>query len=481
MMDQRYQSLLESAWDIIMSLSRDGLISSANRGFEFITGWPRAEWAGRSLFELLHPDDLDLATRRLREAAEGQVHPPFELRLRSRTGALIPAEAVVTQCPDGATFDRLICVARDVSEKKWAAAMFREREQRFQELVEGTRAVPFEADCLERRFTYVGPQVEKLLGYSPQDCCEGNFWFEHVHPAHWSRLDDFPASPRATSADQEFIYSMVAADGREVWLLHIARRAPGGRVARGFLVDVTAQQQARLALEQSREQHRALAARIQTAREEERLHIAREIHDELGQSLTYMRMETLAVKLELQKLDGEMAGRSIARMEALESMVAETMRNVRRIATDLRPPILDRIGLFAAIEWQANEFEQRYKIRCKVDRDLEEPTLEPDRAIAVFRILQELLTNVARHAHASQVAVRVRQERDGLTLSVTDNGRGMAAEDEQRPGHFGIIGMKERAQAFGGTLEISSNRRGTRAVLSIPVHAGALSAFASAT
>jgi len=197
----------------------------------------------------------------------------------------------------------------------------------------------------------------------------------------------------------------------------------------------------------SRESLRALSARQEAVREEERARIAREIHDELGQQLT-------AIKLELLAMRDRLPGSDSAGWRELTSMVDGTIRSVKRIATDLRPAVLDYLGLSAAVEWQVNQFQERTGIRCSLA--LDQWRTDSPLAVVCFRILQEALTNVARHADASNVRVWL-YHRDGqLRLGVEDDGKGMPSAARFTGKSLGLLGMKERAQMAGGELQIES-------------------------
>jgi signal transduction histidine kinase/ABC-type amino acid transport substrate-binding protein len=200
------------------------------------------------------------------------------------------------------------------------------------------------------------------------------------------------------------------------------------------------------------EQLRALSARLQSAREEEATRIAREIHDELGQALT-------AVKLECTALFGDLRvdeGPSSRRKHSVFKLLDDAIQSVRRIATELRPGILDDLGLAAAVEWVAAEFQVRTGMTVQVSVPDVDLALDRERATALFRILQEALTNVARHAKATQVSVRLAEEDGILTLEVHDNGQGIGAEQLSASNSLGIAGMRERALLLGGGLIISS-------------------------
>ncbi len=218
------------------------------------------------------------------------------------------------------------------------------------------------------------------------------------------------------------------------------------------------------------EKLRALSARLQRVREEERARIAREIHDELGQALT-------GLKLDLAWLgDDPPASRRAARrrLMALTRRVDETIQAVRRITTALRPPVLDHLGLVAALEWQSRDFAARTGVRVRFDSTLRDEGLDPDVATSVFRIFQEALTNVARHAAASRVAVRASEEGAGLLVEVKDDGRGITEREREDPASLGLLGMEERALMIGGTLEVrGAPGEGTVVTLHVPARGAA--------
>jgi signal transduction histidine kinase len=214
-----------------------------------------------------------------------------------------------------------------------------------------------------------------------------------------------------------------------------------------------------------REDLRTLATRLHAAREDERTLLAREIHDELGGSLT-------ALKMDLSLLPDRLAADHNLFLEKLNSMsqlIDTTLAQVRTIATGLRPVALDELGLVAAVEWQAREFQTRSGIACEVHVPDEDIPLDRDRATAVFRILQETLANVARHADASKVVLDLGSDGNHVTLMVRDDGKGIAASKIFERGSIGLLGMRERAMAFGGTLEINAlPMQGTRVTVRIP-------------
>jgi signal transduction histidine kinase len=218
-------------------------------------------------------------------------------------------------------------------------------------------------------------------------------------------------------------------------------------------------------LEVSRTQLRQLSAHLQLAREEERTRIAREIHDELGQTLTALKMDVTSLGNKMPK-DKEMLREKTRSMVGL---IDSGIQEVRRISTELRPALLDHLGLVAALECEAKDFENRWGINCTFSSHLEDVKLDDDRATAIFRIFQETLTNVARHAYATHVKAGLCQENGHLTLEVRDNGKGITEKELSDPKSLGLLGMRERALVLGGSVKIGGcPRNGTTVTLVVP-------------
>ncbi len=218
-------------------------------------------------------------------------------------------------------------------------------------------------------------------------------------------------------------------------------------------------------LQCSFQQLRELTARLQSVREEERAMVAREIHDDLGQALTAIKIDLASLIPRLradQKEESEKVG-------SILNLADQTILSVRRIATELRPAILDDLGLVAAVEWAAEEFEARTGTKIRLDLPDDDIVVDPQRATPIFRIFQETLTNVTRHADATRVDIRLECEFGDIVLEVRDNGRGIGDEQLSAVGSLGILGMRERAVLLGGALTISgAPGKGTVVTLRIP-------------
>lgn len=220
------------------------------------------------------------------------------------------------------------------------------------------------------------------------------------------------------------------------------------------------------------DQLRELTARIEEAREDERTGIAREIHDQLGQSLTVMKLDLAWIARRAESPDGIGRDVLVPRIRDLLDHTDKIIGEVRRISAELRPGILDDLGLDAAISWAAHEFEARTQIKCTVRSGLSDDH-RMARAIetAAFRVLQEALTNVVRHASAKRVDVLIEEAEDGLVLEVTDDGRGITAEQIRDPRSIGLVGMTERARRLGGSVTFERRSPGTRVRLLLPPRA----------
>jgi signal transduction histidine kinase len=202
-------------------------------------------------------------------------------------------------------------------------------------------------------------------------------------------------------------------------------------------------------------QLRELSAHVESAREEERRGIAREIHDELGQALTALKMDIAWILRRTSAPDSTLPHEVLAeRLGTMSQVTDQVIQQVRRISSELRPGVLDDLGLIAAIEWQAQEFESKTGTTCIVRTNASEAPVGHALATAVFRIFQEALTNVVRHANAKHVEVHVEVTGDALALEVRDDGVGISPEAAASPTSLGLLGMRERAHRFGGTVSV---------------------------
>jgi two-component system sensor histidine kinase UhpB len=303
-----------------------------------------------------------------------------------------------------------------------------------------------------------GVSIEELIGQSVYDL---------LRPESHASMRE--AVARALGGDHPIPVvqeSILQADGsvRSIEMVVAALPDHGTRALQMVIMDITRKSDEHRALELSRRQLQQLSAGMVTAREEERRRIARELHDELGQQLTLLKMEIAGVS-------AECTGERIEECKAgMLQMVDETIRSVRRLATDLRPLMLDDLGLCAAIEWLADSWARRVAITVQLQLDSDEPQIGQPAAIALYRMVQEALTNVARHARATKVRIRLRRDGAQLLLEVRDNGVGFDERSVYITGSHGLMGIRERAYMLGGSLEIGNTTEGGgRVVVRLPL------------
>src|SRR5438876_4048008 len=282
--------------------------------------------------------------------------------------------------------------------------------------------------------------------------------------------------PNITRVVEQFELELRRYDGKFIWAEINARAVNDdqGRTQQwhGSAEDITARKRAEEVLRDSREQLRALAAYLQSVREEERTRVAREVHGEVGQALAGLKTELAWLERKLTQGPGPASlSLVLERLKALPEAVAAMSATVEKITTELRPAVLDAQGLEAAIAWQVRDFEVRTGIRCVFESKVGKARLDPDRATAVFRIFQDTLTNIVGRAKPTQASIHLRQEGDKLVLEVQNDGRGVAGREISGTRSLDVLGMRERATSLNGEVDIVSRQGdGTRVGVRIPLH-----------
>ncbi len=269
-----------------------------------------------------------------------------------------------------------------------------------------------------------------------------------------------------TGEPEHYMLTIQRDNGELNWRDTYVYKLPSGEVV-AIYDDVTERKEAEFELKVSREQMRRLANHLETAREEERKKIAFEIHDELGYALTAIRLDIAWLLKKMADFDDIY----LQRIKSMSELTETTLNKVRSISTQLRPSVLDHFGIAAAIDWAAKEFQKRTAVRCKVIIYPEDIRLDENVSIAVFRIFQEALTNITRHANASRVDVSFTNDNGIIELQVKDNGKGISKKQIDALKSLGLVGMREKAKNLGGTLDISGRKgMGTTVSLTIPLN-----------
>lgn len=362
-------------------------------------------------------------------------------------------------------------------EHRMTQAMLRANEK----LLNGITSSLGEGICVlnaRGELIFMNPEAERLLGWS-----ESELLGKTVHQIIHSQNPDGTPLAEADCGVQAVLRDgsvyktddevFVRKDGSLIPVSYVATAImERGKSTAAVIVfqDISQRKQAERDLLESRKQLRELSAYLQTVREEERTRIARELHDQLGQMLTGVKFDAMWLANQLSIAQPEV----VDKIASMAQLIDEILDAMRRVAADLRPVMLDDLGLVAAVEWLTEEFGKRTGISIRLELNVAQEQVDYDLdaevATAAYRIVQECLTNVARHAQAGHVLVSLKCVDDKLMLRVSDDGKGISAANESKRNSFGIIGMRERAHGLGGTLNFSSVAgEGTRVDVVMPI------------
>jgi PAS domain S-box-containing protein len=472
--ETRFRLLAENAGDMIYRYRVQPTYGTEyiSRAVTAITGRTPQEFAEDAELPgaAMHPDDRPLAEEMRRSPA--QFPEPTVIRWIHREGHVVYVEHRNTPIHDAE--GRLVAlegIGRDVSERMAAQERLAESETRFRLLAENASDLIYRYAIAPLRCEYISPAATTITGYSPQDFYADRLLPEKaLHPEDRWLLTAGQLHPETLR--DPFLVRWCHPDGRIVAVEH--RNTPvytdtGRLIAiEGIGRDVTETLAIHDRLRRSETHLRRLTASLHKARETERAHVARELHDELGQTLTSLKLDLTRTVRDLLPL--QLAPAMIDRMQSMVGGIEVATESVRRLATALRPPALDHLGLGAAIELEASAVARRTGLRCRISGTLRTAGLGVDKTTAVFRIVQEALTNIVRHADASAIRLTMRQTEDQFTVKIQDNGRGITPAQLTNPSSIGVLGMQERAELIGAQLTISTKPgKGTAIVIVAPL------------
>jgi len=354
-------------------------------------------------------------------------------------------------------------VTRDITERKKADLALRLSEEKYRTLIEQAADAIALFDA-SGKILEANTSASKLLGYTKDELSAMSLTDILLE----EEIRDNPVQYDELSAGLSTVKlrRMRRKDGSVVVTEVRSQQLPDGRFL-SVVRDMTDRIKAEEELKLSYKAVRKLTAHLQDIREEERTNIAREIHDELGQQLTVLKMDVSWLNKKFQGTDEKVN----QRLKELLEMLDDTVKSVRRISSQLRPSLLDDLGLTAAMEWQLSEFEKRAGIKTKFDAPEQEIDLSDATKTALFRIFQESLTNVARHSKAKKLSVILKRDDHNFILSIIDDGKGFDKNKIAEKRTLGILGMKERSSMIGGTYEINSTPgAGTSVIVSVPLN-----------
>jgi two-component system sensor kinase len=357
-------------------------------------------------------------------------------------------------------------------ERRTADERLRESEARFRSVFESATDGIVLADSQGHILSW-NRAAEQMFGYSPEEV--GALTLSSLMPARYRERHE-QGIRREPAGPSRIIGSTIELRGLRrdesefpIELAVGTWEVNGRRFYSGVIRDITRRNEYEAQLRASNEELRQLSARIEAIQETERAAIAREIHDELGQALTSVQLDIAWVEKRLEEKRGDRSP-VLRRLDRMRQAMDQILSNVRRISAELRPTMLDQLGLVATMEWQANEFSDQTGIACSFRPALGAVTPSPDATTAIYRVFQECLTNIARHAAARTVEIDLVNESNILVMTVRDDGRGIDQSRIRHPSSLGLTGMRERCHSLGGELAIRRDSvRGTRVIARIPI------------
>ena len=463
--EERYRGIFENAVEGIFQTTPEGRYLTVNPALARLYGYDSPEEMVSTVTDIGKHLYVDPSRRQeFLRLVEGQGSiAGFESQIirKDRQVIWISENARVVWDAAGRIM-RFEGTVEDVTARKRAEQALRESEERLRLSLSVTQVGIWDwnivTGCLVWSDT-VAPMFGLPITTSPPTY-EG--YVQLIHPDDRDAVISAITRSVAGEAAYALEHRLVRPDGAVRWMACRGEvfRGPDGTAIRmlGTVQDITERKRSEAELQSALTSLRTLSGRLEVIREEERGRIARELHDEFGVGLTCLKMDLsrlatlIGNTVELEK------GRHIeAKIRSMEEFIDATIGGVQRIVSELRPAILDDLGLVAAIEWQAQDFQRRTGIACTLHVNEDHLEIDSERATVVFRICQEALTNVARHANATTVGIRLEAQQGTMMLEVADNGRGIADEKLADPRALGLLGMRERAELFGGFVTIAGH------------------------
>lgn len=449
------RTLMQASPVALIAIDPQAIVLTWNPAAERLFGWTAAEVIGRPI-PIVPEEDRTFFDTLIAGEIEGETRQGLEMRRLRKDGSLVNVSLWTAPLREAnGEIIGTIGMMVDISERKQAEEAIRSSEQRFRALIENS----FDAITLNRpdgTIAYASPSIDRVLGYSAEELT-GTEAYALLHPEDIARINskvqDIEASNNPRAVD---VHRVRQKDGSWRWIEAVATNLlddPNVGAIVGNLRDVTERIQAEQELRDSRNRLTMLSSQLLTSQESERRHLARELHDQIGQELT-------SIKLNLKALE-PLVPAGVELVHETLTIAEQTLQQVRSLALDLRPSMLDDIGLAPALRWYLDRQAHRSGFAPHFLAEPPEITVSPEVAITCFRVAQESLTNIARHAHAHNVRIEVRQYETALDLQVHDDGIGFDVEAEtdqaSRGASIGLLGMRERAELIGGLIDIESN------------------------
>lgn len=472
-----YQSLIENAQDIITVLNYKKRIQYVSPFVKNMLGYEQEELTGKDAFRYFHPNDTKKVKQMFSKLVEtkGQTYAE-EFRFKHKDGHWVYLESVAKNVDNNPDEPMIVVNSRNITKRKRA---MQELEEQSKQLAEAQRIakvgswkwIPDQDPEL-----YWSKEMCRIYGVKPEkfDGSFETFW-QYIHPDDLGKVQKEIDSALKKKGSMNFEHRIII-NGKEKTLLCRGHFQPTDDDVQelkyiGTALDITEQKNKEKKLRQYSLRLRKLSGRIENAREEERISIARQIHDDLGQMLSVLKMDiSLLFGSYAQKIKSEYEEMLQKETRHVIDRIDKIIISVQRITTELRPEVLDDLGLKEAIDWQAKQFGDRTGIKVNINAfDSEADYLNKEKSTTVFRIFQETLANITRHAQATSVNIDLHKDENNFYLIVNDNGIGITQKQLNNSSSLGIIGMRERSQLLGGDVDIEGNKEmGTTVTIRIP-------------
>jgi len=474
--EQEFRALVESSPDLIIRLDKNLINIYTNPAVEKFFNLSPEDFIGTRMKNVaeqkLQASDETVHNweANLRKTIETGHEHKFESHYGSDEDIRYFYTFVVPEIIENGEVQTILAVTREITPLKRAQEQARSTENLLEGIFASLDEAVFLVNSEDRTIITCNKTTEKIFGYTPEELQGENTKILHVDQEMYEEFDEKTVPILDSEGTVHTEFQMRRKDGsvfpteHTVTILEEESGEWSGVVS--VIRDITERKRTERELKTSRQRLQSLTRHLQSIQEEERQNIARDIHDELGQMLTALQMDAIWLQRKLPEDMPEMYKKT----ESMYDLVDQSIETIQRISTDLRPSMLDDLGIEAVIQWEADKLEDRSEIECNIEIKNNDYTLDEDISIALYRVLQEALTNVLRHAKATKVDISYMIAEDKVILVIKDNGIGISKEAVQSSHSFGLSGMRERVAAWDGTFEVyGEDGKGTTVRAIIPL------------
>lgn len=471
--EERYRAFIDGTHDLVQSVGPNGGLLFVNPAWEHTLGYTAADRATLNLFEIIHPDSQAHCQLLFERILNGELIESMEVAFVKKNGDKVILEgSAMPRLVDGEVIATQ-SFFRDITQRKRAEGALQRAQEMFTKAFRSSPDAILISVIADGRLIQVNDGFTRLSGYTSEEVLgrtslELGIWVSAAARA------DFASAVKENGrvVNLEMQYRTKSGEVHDALVSGERIEIDNQSCILSVVRDISERKHAEESLRESHQQLRELASHLENIREEERKRIAREIHDELGQVLTAVKMDLTMLNRKLEKKDGVKLIASIHAGVAEDiALIDKAIKSIRKIAAELRPEALDATGLTSAIETHLSEFQSRSGVKCTFTSNIGDKSLARPSENALYRIVQEAITNIARHSEATKVSISLRRESAMLTLQIADNGKGFPDTVKPPASSFGIIGMRERAILLGGEFAITGiPGKGTTITVRIPVH-----------